>query len=409
MMAHQLTAVVAGGGIGGLAAAAALAHSGLAVTIVERTARLADAGSGLVLYPNGVAAADAISTRLSERIRSGGHVARPGDVRLIIDASGRVLAREPIGAAGPRFAMPQISILRTAVQEALAGEAASAGARLRLGIAVQGYRNDGELVRVSLSDGSTLGADLLVAADGIRSAIRQHLLGDGPPQYRGYTSVRGRTLGSRLYPQALVANGRGIQLFVAPVAGNTLYWTAKITAPPGVWPEKGRGGALRALAEMLAGWHEPLVELITGADPGEITVTDIYDRQPAPRWVDGRVVLLGDAAHPMTPALGQGANMALEDAVVLADTLRSRGAIDGRGDVGEALRAYERRRIARTSHVVLLSRRQGALDQGAGRLRSLVRNASMRLRGRKDAAILDVVAWTPPRTFAHPDILAGQR
>jgi 2-polyprenyl-6-methoxyphenol hydroxylase-like FAD-dependent oxidoreductase len=389
-MGDRLTVIIGGGGIGGLAAAVALARRGLAVTTVERAARLADAGSGVVLHPNGMAAADAISPRLGDRIRSAGQVAGPDAIRLLISASGRVLAREPIGQMGRRYGAPQVSILRTALQEALMEEAAAAGVRLDLGTAVRGYEHRDGAVWVRLTDGSTRRADLLVAADGLRSVIRQQMLGDGPPQYRGYTSVRARTTGPWVRPQGFVANGRGIQIFAAPVAARTMYWTAKITAPPGAWPDKDPAAALRTLAGKLAAWHEPIVRLIAEASPSHVTVTDIYDRDPVPRWVAGRVVLLGDAAHPMVPALGQGANMALEDAVVLAD------ALDGREGPGAALLSYQRQRIARTARVVLLSRRQGAVDQGASRLRSLTRNAAVRLRGRKDAAGFDVLDWIAP-------------
>jgi 2-polyprenyl-6-methoxyphenol hydroxylase-like FAD-dependent oxidoreductase len=390
--AGRLTAIIAGGGIGGLAAAATLARRGHAVTVVERAPRLIDVGSGLVLYPNGVAAADAISARLGRRIRSAGHPAGPDEVRLILSASGRVLTQEPIGLIGRRYGTPQVSILRTALQEALVDEATAAGARLCLGLAVRDYVIGERSVSVQLSDGSNRRADLLVAADGIRSAIRRRMLGDEPPEYRGYTSVRGRTTGTWIQPQGFVANGRGVQLFAAPVGAHTLYWTAKITAPAGVWPDLGIAGALRALERQLAGWHAPIVRLIAEASPADVAVTDIYDRDPAPRWTDGRVVLLGDAAHPMAPALGQAANMALEDAVVLAGALRAHGA----SGVSAALREYQRQRTERTAQVVLASRRQGELDQGASHLRSLFRNAAMYLRGRKDAAAFDVVGWTAP-------------
>lgn len=390
------TAVVAGGGIGGLACAAALAATGLAVTVVERAARIGDVGSGLMLYQNGVAAADAISARLGERIRAAGYVTGPDEVRLLLDSSGNVLAREPIGEVARRLGLPQVSILRTALQRELLDEAAAAGARLRLGTAVEGYDQAGDRVAVHLSGGEVLDADILVAADGINSVIRASMLNDGPPRYRGYTSVRGRTRGSELYPRPFVANGRGIQLFVAPVGGDTLYWTAKITSPPGVWPSMGPAGALRSLVDLLAGWHEPIVRMIRDADPADVVATDIHDRDPTRRWVHGRVALLGDAAHPMVPALGQGANMALEDAVVLAQAVRSSP------DLGEALRAYEARRVARAAEVVLRSRRQGAVDQGAGRLRALLRNAAMRLRGRKDVDTSEIVGWRPATVGTSP-------
>jgi salicylate hydroxylase len=124
-----------------------------------------------------------------------------------------------------------------------------------------------------------------------------------------------------------------------------------------------------------------------------VAVTDVHDRDPVSRWVDGRVVLLGDAAHPMAPALGQAANMALEDAAVLASELRTHVVDGGRGDFDTALRAYQRQRVERTARVALLSRRQGLLDQGTGTVRSLVRDTAMSLRGRKDAALHEVTRW----------------
>jgi 2-polyprenyl-6-methoxyphenol hydroxylase-like FAD-dependent oxidoreductase len=398
-MVHRLTAVIAGGGVGGLAAASALARRGLAVTVVERAATLTDVGSGLILYPNGVAAADAISPGLSRRIQLTGHVPAPDESRLVLSASGKVLASEPIGLAQHRYGRPQISILRTALQNALISEATAAGVRLSLGVAVSNYVTSAESVSVRLSDGSTRHADLLVAADGIQSAMRRQMLGDGPPRYRGYTSVRGRTTGTWLRPQGFVANGRGVQLFAAPVGPHSLYWTAKITAPAATWPGLRGAAALRALTSKLGGWHDPIIRLIAEASEEDVAVTDICDRDPVPHWVDGRVALLGDAAHPMTPSLGQAANMALEDAAVLAHALGSHGT-----DVPAALHDYERQRSARTSQVVLLSRRQGSLDQGAGRVRALVRDAGTRLRGRKDAAILDVIGWTPPAAEALREV-----
>ncbi|WP_048829792.1 FAD-dependent monooxygenase [Streptomyces decoyicus] len=391
-MSPKRSAVVAGGGIGGLAAAAALAGAGTEVTVIERTPSINDVGSGLMLYANGVRAAGALSARLGERIRTDGWVTPDDAVRLLMDSTGAVLSKEPIGQAGTRLGAPQIPILRTALQNALFDEAAAAGATVLLNTTVEDYTADDASVSVRLSDGTTRTADLLIAADGIKSALRQRMLGDGPPQYRGYTSVRGRTTGSALCPQPFVANGRGIQLFAAPVGNDTMYWAAKITAEAGQWPAMGRETALRTLLERLADWHAPVAGLIREADPDDVAVTDIHDRDPAPYWADGRVALLGDAAHPMVPALGQGANTALEDAVVLAAALRAHPGAD---EVATALKAYERERIGRVSAVVLHSRRQGSLDQGASQAQERARNDFMKSHGRKDEATPGIVAWTP--------------
>ncbi|MFE0643311.1 NAD(P)H-dependent oxidoreductase [Streptomyces sp. NPDC058877] len=388
-MIRKRSVVVAGSGIGGLAAAAGMAARGLDVTVVERAGRIGAKGSGLVLYPNGVRAIDALSERLGARIRDVGHVTRRDEVRIVMEADGTVLAEEQIGTSAAALGSPQIPVLRTALHRALLDEALSAGAAVRLATAVTDYITGPDQVTAVLSDRHTIDCDALIAADGIRSTVRAQMLGDGPPRYRGYTSVRGRTSGSALGARGHVVNGRGIQLFVAPVGGDTLYWTAKITAPPGVWPALGPDGARAALIEAMDGWYPPVVDLVREAVPEDVVVTDIHDRDPVDTWVDGRVALLGDAAHPMVPALGQGANMALEDALVLAEALASAA------EVPDALAGYARERAPRAGAVVLASRRQGSLDQGADRAAEERRNAHVRSAGRKDLALTDVLGWQP--------------
>lgn len=384
--------VVVGGGIGGLACALALRRCGWEVTVAERATEPAGAGAGLMLYPNGVAALDAISPALGARIRRVGHVVGAGEVRLLLDSAGRILAREPIGAVVHEFGLPMVAVLRSVLQLELAEEARRAGVRIRHGAVVRSYRTTEERAWVATADDRELGADLVVGADGLRSVVRARMVGQSPPQYRGYSSVRGRSpLAGE--PATFVANGRGLQLFVSPVAPGLRYWTAKITAPPGVWPRMGAARAHEALLDLVADWDPPVARMIAASSPEELAVSDIHDRAPLRRWADGRVVLLGDAAHPMVPALGQGANMALEDAVVLATALGEAG------EVGAGLRAYQSARVARTAPVVLQSRRQGAMDQGAGRLRARLRDRLMRRRGAKDASARAVMGWRPQRAL----------
>ncbi|MFM9372935.1 FAD-dependent monooxygenase [Streptomyces sp. Da 82-17] len=401
-MSEQRTVVVAGGGIGGLAAAAALAHDGVRVIVFERAPYIRDAGGGLLLHPNGVRAADAISPALGARIRNDGHVTGDEEVRRIVDATGALLAKEHIGRP---HGTPQVPILRTALQTALLVEASVAGAAVFLGTGVAGFTPYDDHVRVHLSDGTSLSGAALVAADGINSAVRRTILADGPPAYRGYTSIRGRTTSRALGQQPYVVNGRGLQLFVAPVGRDTLYWTAKITAAAGTWPAKGPIGALHDLLDAMSGWDEPFVRLVRDCDPANLVVTDVHDRDPAPRMAQGRVALLGDAAHPMVPALGQGANTALEDAVVLRAALRTHH------DVPRALAAYARERLPRTAEIQLRSRRQGALDQGADAAGERARNDLMRRQGRKDSEALDITDWTPPVTIREAVVVphAGKR
>lgn len=395
-MTQRAIVFIAGGGIGGLAAAAGLAKRGFDVTVIERASHIRNGGSGLILQPNGLRAADSLSDRLGARIRAVGRITAPDEVRVLMDAAGTVLAEEPVGAATPSAGPPQLPLLRSALHRALLDEALTAGAAVRMTTAVEDYNGYDDEVTVRFSDGNTAACHVLIAADGINSTVRRRMLGDGPPTYQGYTSVRGRTRGSVLGQRGHVVNGRGIQFFIAPVGDNTLYWTAKITADEGVWPAKGSEEARRALLDALAGWYPPVVDLVRTADPGDVIVSDIHDRDPAARWTDHRVTLLGDAAHPMVPALGQGASMAIEDAAVLADRLSNCA------HPPTALAAYARERMDRTAAVVLSSRRQGALDQGADPDGEQRRNARMRTAGRKDQDALSIAAWRPAPATSDP-------
>ncbi|MCB5165702.1 FAD-dependent monooxygenase [Streptomyces bambusae] len=391
-MADRPHAVVAGGGIGGLAAAAALARTGARVTVLERAPHTGTGGGGLVLYANGVRALDAISPALGARIRAEGHLTGPDETRVVTDPHGRILASEAIGAQGVARGTPQIPVLRAVLQQALYDEATAAGATVRTGAAVTGRTPLPGGERAHLADGTAVDGDLLIAADGIHSALRRALLADGPPQYRGYTSVRGRATGLRIPHPARVVNGTGVQLFISPAGPGVLYWTAKITAPAGTWPAKGPAAALADLRAATADWDEAVRRLLAATAAEDTVVTDIHDRDAAPHWTDGRLALLGDAAHPMVPALGQGANMALEDAVVLARAVAAHPA-----DPPRALAAYQAARLPRTSAVVLRSRAQGAVDQGDGAAGARRRDDLMRTQGRKDIDTADIHDWHPDR------------
>jgi 2-polyprenyl-6-methoxyphenol hydroxylase-like FAD-dependent oxidoreductase len=364
-MSFPRSVLVAGGGIGGLASAVALRRAGIAVTVVERTARIAEAGAGLVLGPNSITALDAISPRLGAAVRSIGHLARPGQTRPIVDPAGTVLATDPIGDLYEQFGAPQVSLLRSALQTALHAAAVDLGADLRLGVSVETVTDHGDGVTARLSDGTRLRGTVLVGADGINSRVRQGLLADGPPRYCGYTSVRARTAAPAEYPWGVVVAGERVHLFCAPIGAGQVYWTAKVDAPAGVWPARSAAEAHAAVVAELAGWHPVIRDMVAGTGPdGGLLVTDVADRDPVPQWTRGRVTLLGDAAHPMSPSVGQGAGMALEDAVVLAAQLR-----DHR-DLAAALAAYNDVRAPRTARVVRLSRQDRTVSyEGDGNQR----------------------------------------
>jgi 2-polyprenyl-6-methoxyphenol hydroxylase-like FAD-dependent oxidoreductase len=197
------------------------------------------------------------------------------------------------------------------------------------------------------------------------------MFGNQPVLYAGYTAWR--TVVEFNHAQDLYIGetwGRGCRFGIIPMSRGRVYWFAAANAAEGERDTEGQTKDF--LARLFRGWHEPIEALVAAATEGSILRNDIYDMEPLPRWSQGRVVLLGDAAHPMTPNPGQGACQAIEDAVVLAVCLR-KGA-----DVDEALREYQLRRIPRTREVVLRSRRLGVVAQFENPVLCWMRNWAMR-------------------------------
>ena len=178
-------------------------------------------------------------------------------------------------------------------------------------------------VRTSFASGREERGDLLIGADGLNSTVRGRLLGEGPPRYACYIAWRAVERPQReLVPRGAVESwGRGKRFLFAHIGRGRVYWAAAKNAPQGT---EGRpaGSRKESLLGTFRGWHEPTEELIRVTDERAIVHSDIYDRDPLKeRWGEGRISLLGDAAHPMTPDLGQGACQTIEDAVVLAKRL----------------------------------------------------------------------------------------
>ena len=182
--------------------------------------------------------------------------------------------------------------------------------------------------------------------------------------------------------------GRGQRFGIVPLSDGRVYWFATMNAPEGT--KDTETDAKQQLLRLFQRWHEPIVPLIEASESSSILRNDVYDRNPLAKWSVGRVMLLGDAAHPMTPNLGQGACQAIEDAPVLAVCLRkSAGVVAG-------LSEYQRRRVPRTSRIVLESRRIGEVGQWKNPLLCWLRDAAMRV--------------TPSRmTVRHMDAVAGYR
>ncbi len=226
---------------------------------------------------------------------------------------------------------------------------------VHLGQACTRVAQDGTGVQAHFEDGSVEHGDILIGADGIRSVVRSQLVGDGEPRYAGYTSYRAVTRFDHARIRPGEYWGRGRRFGIAPLSDGRVYWFATRNAPAG-----GRETSIETqaiLQEAFRDWCDPIEALIAATVPESILHHDIADRMPVRRWSEGRITLLGDAAHPMTPNMGQGGCQALEDAVVLGKSLHAYA------HPVVAFRAYEQQRRARTEQIVQQSRRIGQIGQ----------------------------------------------
>jgi salicylate hydroxylase len=347
-----LRAVVVGGGIGGIAAAVALARAGIDVQVHEQAQQLTEVGAGVSLAPNGL--------RMLERLGVGEQVRRVGaryassELRL---ADGRVVRHEPYQFA---LAGQNVGIHRADLLGLLAGQLPPGV--LRTGHRCTGFRQDAASATAVFADGTTAPADVVIGADGIHSVLQGFVVAPAEPVFSGVVAYRGLVPRVDGFPAGTIRMwmGQGRHFLVFPVrAGQLLNYVGFVSSDTAVRESWSAPGDPAALAAHFAGW-DPVIGRVIAAisGPGGSGFQwGMYDRMPLPRWSSGRLTLLGDAAHPMLPHLGQGANQALEDAVALATLLR---ACTGPGGVPRALAAYEGLRRDRTARVQLGSRRQGA-------------------------------------------------
>jgi 2-polyprenyl-6-methoxyphenol hydroxylase-like FAD-dependent oxidoreductase len=359
--------IVAGGGVGGLTTAIALRRAGLEVDLYEQAADLQQIGAGLHLWTNAVKVLQGLG--VAEKVAENSCEMRKAEFRT---ARGGLIASWPIPEISRDYGAPTLMISR----EALSGVLASFvdDSAIHLGMKVTGFEESGDGVEVRFADGSSAQADVLVGADGLRSAVRAQVLGDQRPREAGYTVWRGVVPGARGMIEPGLFNsvfGRGERFVFYEVGFDELYWMS-VAANEGA--DETRGEALKAvLHRRHEGWFEPIQKMMAATPPEAIHRTVIYDRPPDERWSSQRATLLGDAAHPMTFNVGQGACQAIEDAVVLARHL------SGNAAVPAALQAYESERKPRTAKFQNLATRLGNMGQLSNPVAVQVRNNMMRV------------------------------
>ena len=330
-------ALIIGAGIGGLCTAIALRKVGYTVRIFERTQEVRALGAGMSLWSNAMWALHVLG--LSDEVLRIGSVV---DITRTQTAEGELLSDVHIGEISRRLGVPSVCIHRADFHQILVN--AVGAANIQTGMQCTGVAQDEATVTAIFENGELHRGDLVVAADGFQSAIRKQLVGADEPRYSGYTCYRSvvsmvhRTLPPGL---ALTAIGHGTEFGLFPCGMGRIYWFATHNQPAQK-TDSPRGRKADCLTTF-AGFPEPFVHALHQTPEADILRHDVYDRAPLLHFGDARVTLLGDACHPMTPNLGQGACMAIEDAVVLARCLR-----DEPNEV-KALRHYETARRERTT------------------------------------------------------------
>jgi len=335
------------------------------VRVLERAAAIQPAGAGLALQPNAITVLARLG--LDDAVAAAGAALSRA---VLLDPSGRSLGPETrFDRIFEGTAARVVALHRARLHDVLL--AAAGGDVVRTGVRVTGYEQSADHVTVAGDDGTRLDTELLVGADGLHSAVRAQLTGHREPRYAGYTSWRGVTPAGSVTPPDRVTEtwGRGERFGVVDIGFGEIYWFAVADAPAG-----GTDGHVRAeLMARFGEWHDPVPAVLRATPADRILRTDIFDRDPIERWHDRRVVLLGDAAHPMTPNLGQGAAQAIEDAGALADSLAANRTVE------DALASYEAVRVPRTRSFVLASRRFGNVAQWRHPLAVAARDLAMRL------------------------------
>ncbi|PIT72831.1 FAD-dependent monooxygenase [Limnohabitans sp. G3-2] len=378
--------VIAGGGIGGLAAALACAQRGVPVQLIERAAQLSEVGAGIQMGPN--------VTRIVQAWGLGEALAQvaafPQQLQARDAQTGQVLGTLRLGErAQLRYGAPYATIHRADLQGLLHRAVQSAGVNIRLGQTVQGWRDTAEGLEVSTAEGDSVQVEALIGADGVWSAVRQQLLGDAPARFTGHLAYRALVAQADLpahlrSDQVTVWMGPRLHVVHYPVrSGQWLNLVAIVHGDKPIQDQDwDQAGHTQALMQAMGAVGRDLSERLASVPAWRQWA--LHDRVPvrqASEMAQGRVALLGDAAHPMRPYLAQGAGMAIEDAQVLAQRLSAGGA-----SVPEQLQGYAAQRWARNARVQARAIRNGRIFHAQGPV-ALGRNLSLRLMGER---VMDV-------------------
>jgi 2-polyprenyl-6-methoxyphenol hydroxylase-like FAD-dependent oxidoreductase len=356
--------IVIGGGIGGLTTAVALQRRGLEVRVYEAAPELAPLGKGIWIAPNAMQVLERLG--LAAAVLEAGWPLAGIELR---DRDAGVLHAFDLAAVAARYGHSIVSIHRAALQRVLV--AALEPGTLRLGMRCVGCAQDDRGIFAAFEGGARVAADILVGADGLHSVVRNAVVRTARLRYAGQTCYRG--VADLALPDALARTswevwGGDDRFGFSAIGPRAVYWFAPITVLAGAAETRP---AVAALAHRYADFPHPIPAILAHTPGAEVLRTDLYDLAPIARWCDGRAALVGDAAHAMTPNLGQGGAQAIEDAFVLAEVLARGGAVEA------ALRVYQRRRMAKVRRIVRRAWQYGKVAHLRPRWLRRLRNVAM--------------------------------
>lgn len=350
MTATGLRVAIVGGGIGGMTAAIALRRRGIDVTVYEQAPELGEVGAGVLMTPNGTRALGELG--LADEVLEAGGPVGEGSSYYRMDGTyiAPILTTDSSGWNGVR-GMHRADLLAI-LSDALPPES------IQTGHTCVGFEQEESGARLTFEHGATVEADAVIAADGIHSVLQTYVTEPSEPVHSGSMAYRGLLPAERLpeWPKGIsqLWMGEGKHFLVYPVRrGEMINYVGFVPTAQETRESWSAPGDPVQLAKAFQGWDPAVEKLLSKVE--STFWWGLYDREPLSEWTKGRLTLLGDAAHPMLPHLGQGANQAIEDGVALAEVLAGADA----STVPEALRTYEELRRTRTTQVQLGARANG--------------------------------------------------
>jgi 2-polyprenyl-6-methoxyphenol hydroxylase-like FAD-dependent oxidoreductase len=346
---------IIGGGIGGLTAALALRQFGFEPQVFEQAPELLEVGSAIIIWPNAMRVLHQLG--LSELVRHDGGVLE--EARWL-NQDGRLINRFAL----PETDFPAIVLHRARLQEELLR--ALPPDSIHLGYVFESFAQNSDVVVARFTNGRWLEFDLLIGADGLHSHVRAQLLNDGPPTYRDYIAWRGVvdfTPKSLTLASAIEIYGKGKRFGIGPLGFEKVGWWVSVNKNS---PDADAHDVSprEELLQLFDGWCEPVTELIRATPLSSLIRNPVFDRKPVRKWGERSVTLMGDAIHPLTPNLGQGGCLAIEDAAILARCLSKYAApTNSACSIAVALRKFEMLRFARTAAIERCSRIYGVVGQ----------------------------------------------